>query len=52
MCGVLGTYGEMRNNYNTSSQNTWGEEDFQEVEASSVDSKMLYMYGVNEHHIN
>jgi len=42
MCGVRGMYGEMRNDYNLFSQNTWGEEDIQEVEASSVDSKALF----------
>jgi hypothetical protein len=42
MCGVRGTYGEMRNEYNPSSQNTWGAEDTQEVEGSSVDSTVLF----------
>jgi hypothetical protein len=42
MCGVRGTYGEMRNEYNPSSQNKWVAEDTQEVEGSSVDSTVLF----------
>ena len=41
-CGVRGTYVQLRNEYNPSSQHTWGEEDIQEVEASSVDSTVLF----------
>jgi hypothetical protein len=42
MCGVSDTYGEMRNEHSPSNQDRLGEEDAQEVEASSVDRTVLY----------